>query len=171
MAKASFEIALWDLLGKQQSKPLSVLLGGQRAAVEVGVSVGIQDSPQALVQTVGGYLDQGYARIKIKIKPGRDTAEAQAVRQAFPHIRLQVDANSAYTLENAAALLPLDELDLLLIEQPLAEDDIGITPACSRASKPPYAWMNPSCPAGMPARRWKWVHAASSISKPGGWAG
>ena len=124
MAKASFEMALWDLLGKMQNKPLRELLGGSREQVEVGVSVGIQDSSQALVQTVGGYLAQGYRRIKIKIKPGRDVAEALAVRQAFPHIRLQVDANSAYTLESAAALLPLDDLDLLLIEQPLAEDDL-----------------------------------------------
>ena len=90
----------------------------------MGVSVGIQDSPQALVKAVGRYLEQGYGRIKIKIKPGRDVAEALAVRGAFPTIRLQVDANSAYTLETAQALLPLDELDLLLIEQPLAEDDL-----------------------------------------------
>jgi O-succinylbenzoate synthase len=76
------------------------------------------------VKVVGDYLEQGYRRIKIKIKPGRDVAETQAVRQAFPQIRLQVDANSAYDLETASALLPLDALNLLLIEQPLAEDDL-----------------------------------------------
>jgi O-succinylbenzoate synthase len=124
MAKAGLELALWDLQGKREGRSLAELLGGQRAAVDVGVSVGIQASPQALVDTVAGYLDQGYRRIKIKIKPGRDVAEAQAVRRAFPGIRLQVDANSAYTLETAPALGPLDDLDLLLIEQPLSEDDL-----------------------------------------------
>jgi O-succinylbenzoate synthase len=92
--------------------------------VAVGVSVGIQDSTLALVKAVGRYLEQGYGRIKIKIKPGRDVTETQAVREAFPSIRLQVDANSAYTRVTAQALQPLDELDLLLIEQPLAEDDL-----------------------------------------------
>ena len=92
--------------------------------MDVGVSVGIQASPDALVRTVDGYLAQGYRRIKIKIKPGRDVADAQAVRRAHPAIRLQVDANSAYTLDTAPALRPLDDLDLLLIEQPLSEDDL-----------------------------------------------
>ncbi len=124
MAKAGLELALWDLRGKREGRSLRELLGGERARVEVGVSVGIQPSPEELVKVVAGYLDQGYGRIKIKIKPGRDVADAQAVRQAFPDIRLQVDANSAYTLETATALRPLDDLNLLLIEQPLAEDDL-----------------------------------------------
>jgi o-succinylbenzoate synthase len=124
MAKGGLEMALWDLLGKRQKRSLRDLLGGVRERVEVGVSVGLQASPAALVQTVQQYLDQGYRRIKIKIKPGRDVRDAQAVRAAFPDIRLQVDANSAYTLETAMALLPLDDLNLLLIEQPLSEDDI-----------------------------------------------
>ena len=124
MAKAGLEMALWDLLGKREGRSLRDLLGGVREKVDVGVSVGLQASPAALVQTVGRYLDQGYRRIKIKIKPGRDVEDARAVRTAFPDIRLQVDANSAYTLETADVLLPLDELDLLLIEQPLSEDDI-----------------------------------------------
>ena len=124
MAKAGLEMALWDLLGKMQGRSLAELLGGVRPRVAVGVSVGLQASPEALVQVVAGYLGQGYRRIKIKIKPGRDVGETQAVRLAFPELRLQVDANSAYTLESAAALRPLDELGLLLIEQPLAEDDL-----------------------------------------------
>ncbi len=124
MAKAGLELALWDLQGKRVGRSLRELLGGERTRVEVGVSVGIQASPEALVDTVGGYLAQGYGRIKIKIKPGRDVADAQAVRRAFPRVRLQVDANSAYTLASATALRPLDDLDLLLIEQPLAEDDL-----------------------------------------------
>jgi O-succinylbenzoate synthase len=124
MAKAGLEMAIWDLKGKLTGQSLSRMLGGSRQVVEVGVSVGLQDSPEALVKVVARYLEQGYRRIKIKIKPGRDVADAQAVRRAFPELRLQVDANSAYTLETAKALLPLDELNLLLIEQPLAEDDL-----------------------------------------------
>lgn len=124
MAKAGIELAFWDLLGKRQGQSVRELLGGERQAVAVGVSVGLQASPQALVETVGGYLEQRYGRIKIKIKPGRDVGDAEAVRRAFPGIRLQVDANSAYTLGTAAALQPLDDLDLLLIEQPLDEDDL-----------------------------------------------
>jgi o-succinylbenzoate synthase len=124
MAKAGLEMALWDLLGKRLNKSLRELFGGHRSRVDVGVSVGLQESPAALVTTVDGYVAQGYRRIKIKIKPGRDIADARAVRQAFPELRLQVDANSAYRLETAGDLLPLDELNLLLIEQPLAEDDI-----------------------------------------------
>lgn len=124
MAKAGLEMALWDLQGKQDGLSLSQLLGGVRERVDVGVSVGIQHSPKALVDVVEAYLSQGYRRVKIKIKPTRDVPDTRAVRQAFPDLRLQVDANSAYTLETAQALLPLDDLNLLLIEQPLAEDDL-----------------------------------------------
>ncbi len=124
MAKAGLEMALWDLLGKSQGRSLRDLLGGARLEVAVGVSVGIQPSPQELLEVVQGYLDDGYQRVKIKIKPGRDVAETRLVREAFPGLRLQVDANSAYTLETAAALRPMDDLDLLLIEQPLYEDDL-----------------------------------------------
>jgi len=124
LAKAGVEMALWDLRGKREGRSLRELLGGERDRVEVGVSVGLQASPETLVERVGKYLDQGYGRIKIKIKPGRDVGDTSAVRKAFPHLRLQVDANSAYTLETASSLAPLDDLSLLLIEQPLNEDDI-----------------------------------------------
>lgn len=124
MAKGGIEMALWDILGQQEGKSLRQLFGGVHSQVNVGVSVGLQDSPSELVERVGAYLSQGYGRIKIKIKPGRDVGDAQAVRLAFPQILLQVDANSAYTLETAGVLTPLDDLNLLLIEQPLAEDDI-----------------------------------------------
>ncbi len=124
LAKAGVEMALWDLLGKRDGRSLKDMLGGVRDTVEVGVSIGIQESASALVRSAQEYIEQGYNRIKIKIKPGRDVADTSAVRKAFPHIRLQVDANSAYSLETSQALLPLDELDLLLIEQPLFEDDI-----------------------------------------------
>jgi O-succinylbenzoate synthase len=124
MAKAGLEMAFWDLLGKNLGVPLVQLLGGVRRKVDVGVSVGLQESPQRLVEVVQGYLKLGYRRVKIKIKPGRDVGDASEVRREFPTLRLQVDANSAYTLESARALAPLDELELLLIEQPLAEDDL-----------------------------------------------
>jgi len=124
MAKAGVEMALWDLQGQAQGKSLRQLLGGTRRRVDVGVSVGLQDSPEVLVRTVEEYLSKGYQRVKLKIKPGRDSSEVGAVRERFPDLRLQVDANSAYTLESAAALLPLDDYNLLLIEQPLAEDDL-----------------------------------------------
>ena len=124
MAKAGLEMAVWDLVGKRTGKPLYDLLGGSHKPVAVGVSVGLQDSPADLVRVVSDYLEAGYSRVKLKIKPGRDVGDVRAVRQAYPHLRLQVDANSAYTLESARALQPLDDLDLLLIEQPLAEDDL-----------------------------------------------
>jgi O-succinylbenzoate synthase len=124
MAKAGLEMALWDLFGKEQGLSLSQMLGGVFQKVEVGVSVGLQESPERLVEVVGTYLSLGYRRVKIKIKPGRDVGDTSVVRQAFPELRLQVDANSAYTLENAGSLTPLDDLELLLIEQPLAEDDL-----------------------------------------------
>ena len=124
LAKASVEMALWDLLGKRDGKSLRQMLGGTRDKVEVGVSIGIQESASALVRTVESYLEQGYRRVKIKIKPGREIEETSSIRRAFPGLRLQVDANSAYTLENVNVLKPLDDLNLLLIEQPLYEDDI-----------------------------------------------
>jgi len=124
LAKAGVEMAIWDLLGKRDGKPLKEMFGGKKDKVEVGVSIGIQESVDAMVQTVDSYLEKGYSRIKMKIKPGREVEESVAVRKKYPDLRLQVDANSAYTLENADALKPLDDLNLLLIEQPLFEDDI-----------------------------------------------
>ena len=124
LAKAGVEMALWDLLGKRTGKSLRELLGGVHEKVEVGVSIGIQESAQGLVRTAADYVKQGYARVKIKIKPGRDVEDASAVRSEFPNLRLQVDANSAYSLDDANILKPLDKLNLLLIEQPLFEDDI-----------------------------------------------
>ena len=124
LAKAGVEMALWDLLGKRENKSLRELLGGVREKVEVGVSIGIQSSAQGLVGTVADFVEKGYARVKIKIKPGRDVEDASAVRNEFPNLRLQVDANSAYSLNDANILKPLDKLNLLLIEQPLFEDDI-----------------------------------------------
>jgi o-succinylbenzoate synthase len=124
LAKAGVEMAIWDLLGKRENKSLRELFGGVREKVEVGVSIGIQESAQGLVRSTAEYVGQGYARVKIKIKPGRDIEDASAVRREFPDLRLQVDANSAYSMDDISNLKPLDDLNLLLIEQPLFEDDI-----------------------------------------------
>lgn len=124
MAKAGLELAVLDASLRTAGVSLARHLGAVRDRVPSGVSVGIQADPAALVRAVGGYLDQGYERIKIKIKPGRDVADTRAVRDAYGDIPLQVDANSAYTLADAALLAELDRFDLLLLEQPLAEDDL-----------------------------------------------
>lgn len=124
MVKAGLELAVLDAALSAAGIPLGSYLGAVRDRVPSGVSVGIQRDPAALVEVVGGYLAEGYVRIKIKIKPGRDIADTAAVREAFGAIPLQVDANSAYTLADADTLAELDRFDLLLIEQPLQEDDL-----------------------------------------------
>ncbi len=124
MAKAGLELAVLDAALRSEGRPLAEYLGAVRDRVPSGVSVGIQRDPAALVDTVAGYLDEGYVRIKIKIKPGRDVDDTVAVRDAFGGIPLQVDANSAYTLADLDTLAELDRFDLLLIEQPLQEDDL-----------------------------------------------
>ncbi len=124
MAKAGLEMVYWDLRGKSENRNLQDLIGGKGDRVQVGVSVGIQENSRILVGVVEDYQEQGYGRVKLKIKPGRDISDVTAVRSAYPDLRLQVDANSAYEIESAMGLLPLDELGLLMIEQPLAEDDL-----------------------------------------------
>lgn len=124
MAKAGLEAALWDLQARSQGVSLSKALGGVRERIDVGVSIGIQESPEALVKKVEGYLEEGYRRIKIKIAPGHDIALVRAVRAVFPDIPFQVDANSAYTLEDIGVFRQMDDQRLLLIEQPLGYDDI-----------------------------------------------
>jgi O-succinylbenzoate synthase len=124
MVKAGLELAVLDAALRAEGRSLAAHLGAVHERIPSGVSVGIQRDPAALVETVGAYLNEGYARIKIKIKPGRDVADTAAVREAFGAIPLQVDANSAYTLADVDTLAALDRFDLLLIEQPLQEDDI-----------------------------------------------
>lgn len=124
MAKAGVEAALADAFAKSKGISLSKFLGGTRKSVPVGVSVGLQSSPSELVKVIAGYLQDGYKRIKIKIAPGRDLDLVKAVRKEFPNIQLQVDANSAYTLNDIEMLQAFDNYDLQLIEQPLGYDDI-----------------------------------------------
>lgn len=124
MAKAGLEAALWDLFAKSQNISLSKMLGGVREKVDVGVSIGIQNSVSELIKKVEGYLAEGYKRIKIKIAPGSDIQFVEAVRKEFPDILFQVDANSAYELKHIELFKQMDDLNLLLIEQPLGYDDI-----------------------------------------------
>lgn len=123
MAKAAVEMAAWDLTAGRDGVSLSSKLGGTRAQVPVGVSVGLQKSDEALHAKVTEYVADGYSRVKIKIKPGRDVEMLAELRQRFPHVPLMADANSAYTLADAPRLKELDALGLIMIEQPLAHDD------------------------------------------------
>jgi o-succinylbenzoate synthase len=126
MAKAAVEMALLDASLRAAGTSLAASLGGVRDAVDSGVSVGIQPSIKDLVAVVEGYLAEGYVRIKCKIEPGWDVSPMRAVRTAVgPEVRLQVDANAAYSLDDADHLAALDDLDLLLIEQPLPEHDLA----------------------------------------------
>ena len=125
MAKAALETAVLDGWLRAHGVPLSQLLGATRDRVPCGVSVGIMDEIPQLLDAVDGYLAQGYQRIKLKIEPGWDVEPVRAVRERFGDgILLQVDANTAYTLQDAPVLARLDPFDLLLIEQPLDEEDI-----------------------------------------------
>jgi O-succinylbenzoate synthase len=128
MAKAAVEMAAWDLFAKQRNVPLCRVLGGDeatiRSGIASGVSIGIQDSLGELAERVEAELAEGYRRIKIKIKPGWDVEAVETVRTRFGAIPLMVDANAAYTLDDAAHLGRLDRYDLMMIEQPLDYDDV-----------------------------------------------
>ena len=137
MAKAALESAVLDAQLKASGMPFGTYLGVTRDRVPSGVSVGIQESIPALLDVVARYLDDGYQRIKLKIQPGWDVEPVRAVREAHPEIGLQVDANAAYTLVDAAHLSRLDAFDLLLIEQPLAEDDLRQHAELARAMSTP----------------------------------
>jgi o-succinylbenzoate synthase len=123
MARAAVEMAAWDLASRAEGISLARKLGGTRASVPVGVSVGLQPSDDLLGATVERYLEEGYARVKVKIAPGRDVAMLSRLRERFPEARLMADANSGYTLADAPRLAELDALELDMIEQPLAHDD------------------------------------------------
>lgn len=124
MAKAAIETACWDLEAKKAGTPLWKHLGGSQAEVPCGVSIGIQESPDILLAKIEKELDAGYQRIKIKIKPGWDQKIIERVRERFPNIRLMGDANSAYRLDDAPLFRELDQFNLMMIEQPLAHNDI-----------------------------------------------
>ncbi len=124
MSKAAFENAVWDMVAKEKGISLAKLLGGTREEIPCGVSLGIRENPRELLSAISMELTSGYQRIKIKIKPGKDLNFIESVRNEFPHIKLMVDANSAYRLEDAPHLKKFDDFGLTMIEQPLAWDDI-----------------------------------------------
>ena len=125
MARAAVEMGAWTLLAERDGVSLSRLLGGTRAAIATGISIGIQASPALLADKAGAALAQGYRRIKMKIRPGADIECIAAVREALgPDAPLMADANSAYTLSDAEHLADLDACRLLMLEQPLAQDDL-----------------------------------------------
>ncbi|RNB70250.1 o-succinylbenzoate synthase [Brevibacillus panacihumi] len=138
MAKAALEGAVWDLYAKKQGLSLSQALGGSRTSIDVGVSIGIEPTIEKLLQRVEGFIRDGYKKIKVKIKPGFDVEPMRAIRQKFgPDVPLMADANSAYTLNDLEMLKELDEFGLIMIEQPLAHDDIIDHAALQRELKTP----------------------------------
>ncbi|ANU21512.1 o-succinylbenzoate synthase [Planococcus plakortidis] len=124
MAKSAVEGAVWDLYAKREQIPLAQALGGQLEKIEVGISIGINENMQELIETVRGFVEEGYKRIKVKIKPGFDVGVMRELRKQFPDVPMMADANSAYRLEDTELLKELDEFGLTMIEQPLASDDI-----------------------------------------------
>lgn len=124
MAKAAIETACWDLEAKKAGLPLWRHLGGVQTEIPCGVSIGIQDTPEQLIEKIEKEVNAGYQRIKIKIKPGWDLDIVRRVRERFPEILLMGDANSAYTLADAQLFKALDEFRLMMLEQPLAYDDM-----------------------------------------------
>lgn len=124
MAKAALEGAVWDLYAKRNNMTLAAALGGEKKTIDVGVSIGIQPSVEKLIEEIEENVEAGYKRIKIKIKPGWDVDVLREVRKVFPDTPIMADANSAYTLDDIEHLKQLDDLNLMMIEQPLAYDDI-----------------------------------------------
>jgi len=124
MAKAAVELALWDLKAKKLKMPLWKLWGGEKDKIEAGVSIGIQDNLSGLLKIIEKRMEEGYKRIKLKIKPGKDVEVISEVRKRFPNILLSVDCNAAYSIEEADIFKELDQYNLLMIEQPLTYDDL-----------------------------------------------
>ena len=123
-AKAGLEMACWDLLAQVEGHPLHKMLGGTRDEILSGVSLGVEQDIQRLFGLIDQYLDEGYRRVKLKIKPGWDVDVVRQVRERYPDLPLMADANSAYKISDLPTLKQLDEFNLMMIEQPLAHDDI-----------------------------------------------
>ncbi|MYL58790.1 o-succinylbenzoate synthase [Virgibacillus halodenitrificans] len=124
LAKSALEGAIWDLYAKSENISLSKALGGTKSTIEVGVSLGIEENIDNLLNNIRVKTEEGYKRIKIKIKPGKDVEVIEEVRNHFPDIPLMVDANSAYTLKDVDTLKQMDQFDLMMIEQPLTAGDL-----------------------------------------------
>ena len=152
MAKATVEMAVWDLFAKRAGKPLSVLLGGTRDRILCGVAIGIQPSIEALMDTIRRELEGGYQRVKLKIKPGLEVEIAEATRRTFPDLAFMLDANSAYTLRDAPLFKRIDPTRPMMIEQPLAHDDLIDHAALQREIKTPIC-LDESIHSGEDARK------------------
>lgn len=124
MAKAAIEGAVWDLYAKRKKQTLSEALGGTRKSVAVGISLGMEKNTHDLLNKIDHYLVEGYKRVKIKVRRGKDIYVLAEVRAHFPNLPLMVDANSAYSLADIDHLKQFDQFNLMMIEQPLADDDI-----------------------------------------------
>lgn len=124
LAKSALEGAIWDLYAKTEGKSLAACLGGVHETVEVGISLGIEDNIDDLLASIEQKVEEGYKRIKVKIKPGKDIDVLQKIRNDFPDIPLMVDANSAYTLDDIEVFKQMDQYDLMMIEQPLTAGDL-----------------------------------------------
>jgi O-succinylbenzoate synthase len=123
-AKAGLEMAVWDLLAQHAGMPLSKFLGGSKSHIESGVSLGIEKDMSALLEKIERYVSEGYKRVKLKVKPGHDLIVFETVRNRYPDLPLTADANSAYTLQDIPYLKEFDKFNLMMVEQPLAHDDI-----------------------------------------------
>jgi O-succinylbenzoate synthase len=137
MAKAALETAAWEFEARQMGMPLWKRIGGTRTEIPCGVSIGIQESIESLMQKVRLEVGAGYRRVKIKIKPGWEIEPVRAIRSEFPDLQLMVDANSAFTLNDIPLFQRLDEFGLMMIEQPLPHDDIVDHAALQRAIATP----------------------------------
>jgi O-succinylbenzoate synthase len=131
------ENALLDLLARQQKQPLCEFIGGSRRRIMSGISIGIQENPADLLAAIGRAVEKKYHRIKIKIKRGGDTGILEQVRRSFPDIKLMVDANADYTIDDLELLKKLDSFDLMMIEQPLEYNDLYFHSRLQKALKTP----------------------------------
>jgi O-succinylbenzoate synthase len=166
-AKTGLETALWMALSIQQNTSLKVLLGGMQNKIAVGASLGIKKTIAEILDDVALSLEQGYQRIKIKIKPGWDITVVEAIRGKFGEVPLMVDGNSAYTLEDIELFKELDHYSLIMIEQPLADDDIVDHSVLQKEITTPIC-LDESILSGDDARRAIYLHACKIINiKPG----
>lgn len=124
LAKHGVECALWGIRSQLEGKPLKIIIGGTRSKVPVGESIGIQKTVMETVKIIESKLAKGYRRMKVKIKPGWDLKLIKGIRKEFPNLPLMVDANSSYCLKDIKVPQELDQYSLMMIEQPLADDDI-----------------------------------------------
>jgi len=152
MAKATLEMAIWDLFAKRDGRSLSKLLGGTRDRILCGVAIGIQPSIEELLETIRRELAAGYQRVKVKIKPGWDGSVAEAIRRTFPDLPFMLDANSAYTLAHVPLFKRIDAYSPTMIEQPLAHDDIVDHAALQREITTPIC-LDESIHTGDDARK------------------